>query len=96
MPYINPNDRLKTVDWMRKAVFYQIFIDRFRQGNLTKDTSYINMKWGDLPTPKSFAGGDIRGIIEKLDYLKDLSVDLESQVRYPGLQKSRPAVWKSF
>ena len=75
MPYINPNDRLKTVDWMRKAVFYQTFIDRFRQGNLTKDTSYINMKWGDLPTPKSFAGGDIRGIIEKLDYLKELGIN---------------------
>ena len=33
------------------------------------------MKWGDLPTPKSFAGGDIRGIIEKLDYLKELGIN---------------------
>ena len=36
MPYINQNDVLKTVDWMRDAVFYQIFIDRFYQGNQKK------------------------------------------------------------
>lgn len=46
MPYINQNDVLKTVDWMRDAVFYQIFIDRFYQGNMQKDTGYINMAWG--------------------------------------------------
>ena len=32
------------------------------------------MEWGALPTPKSFAGGDLCGIIEKLDYLKDLGI----------------------
>lgn len=74
MPYINQNDVLKTVDWMRDAVFYQIFIDRFYQGNQKKDTSYINMAWGGKPTPKSFAGGDIDGIIEKLDYLEALGI----------------------
>lgn len=74
MPYINQNDVLKTVDWMRDAVFYQIFIDRFYQGNMQKDTGYINMAWGDKPTPESFAGGDIEGIIEKLDYLQKLGV----------------------
>lgn len=74
MPYINGNDVLNVVDWMRNAVFYQIFVDRFRRGNTKKDTAYINMKWGDKPTPKNFAGGDLRGIIEKIDYLKDLGV----------------------
>lgn len=74
MPYINRNDLLETVDWMRTAVFYQIFVERFYQGDKRKDDSYINMKWGELPTPKSFAGGDIRGIIEKLDYIKGLGV----------------------
>lgn len=72
MPYINRYDLLETVDWMRTAVFYQIFVERFYQGDKRKDDSYINMKWGELPTPKSFAGGDIRGIIEKLDYIKGL------------------------
>lgn len=75
MPYLNQNDLLETVDWMRGAVFYQIFIDRFYQGKKGKDTSYVNMAWGEKPTPKSFAGGDLAGILEKLDYIKDLGVN---------------------
>lgn len=74
MPYINKNDVMDTVEWMRSAVFYQIFVERFRQGNEKKDTSYINMKWDEKPTPKSFAGGDLAGIIEKMDYLKELGI----------------------
>ena len=74
MPYINENDLLKTVQWMKKIVFYQIFVDRFRQGDYRKNMEYINMGWEDRPTPKSFAGGDIPGIIEKLDYLKQLGI----------------------
>ena len=66
---------MDTVDWMRSAVFYQIFVERFRQGNEKKDTSYINMKWDEKPTPKSFAGGDLAGIIEKMDYLKELGIN---------------------
>lgn len=75
MPYINKNDVMDTVDWMRSAVFYQIFVERFRQGNEKKGTSYINMKWDEKPTPKSFAGGDLAGIIEKMDYLKELGIN---------------------
>lgn len=71
-PYINDVDIVKCVPWMKKAVFYQIFVDRFNMGNKEKDTSYVNLKWGDVPNPKSFAGGDLKGIIEKLDYIKEL------------------------
>lgn len=74
LPYINANDVMPMVDWMKQATFYQIFVDRFYMGNRAKDTSYINMKWEDKPTPKSFAGGDIRGITEKLDYLMELGI----------------------
>lgn len=74
MPYINRNDCMPVVDWMRSAVFYQIFVERFAMGDRDKDTSYINMEWGELPLPKSFAGGDLRGVIEKLDYLKKLGI----------------------
>lgn len=74
LPYINKNDVMPVVPWMKNAVFYQIFVERFFMGNTTKDKSYINMQWDEKPTPKSFAGGDIRGIIQKLDYLEELGI----------------------
>lgn len=75
LAYINEVDIMKSVNWMKTAVFYQIFVDRFNIGDNNKDTSYVNMKWGELPKPKSFAGGDLKGIIEKLPYLRDLGVN---------------------
>ncbi len=74
MPYINQNDVLPVVPWMRSAVFYQIFVDRFCRGDMQKDDSYIDMEWGDIPTPKNHAGGDLKGVISKLDYLKELGI----------------------
>lgn len=71
-PYINEADIHRCVPWMKTAVFYQIFVDRFSMGDKEKDKSYINCKWGDIPTPKTFAGGDLRGIIEKLDYIRGI------------------------
>ncbi len=75
MPYINKSDIHEVVDWMRGAVFYEIFIDRFYQGKNEKDTAYINLDWGEIPNPKSFTGGDIPGITKKLDYIKGLGVN---------------------
>lgn len=75
LAYINEADILKPVEWMRTATFYQIFVERFFMGDKSKDKSYINMKWGDLPTPKSFAGGDLQGIIKKLDYISQLGIN---------------------
>ncbi len=74
-PYINTVDILKKEEWLSQACFYQIFIDRFFIGDDDKDKSYINLKWGEIPSPKSFAGGDIKGIIDKLDYIKQLGCD---------------------
>ncbi len=73
--YINKCDIMKPVGWMKTAAFYQIFVDRFNMGNTQKDKSYINLKWGDIPDPKSFAGGDIKGITQKLPYLCGLGIN---------------------
>lgn len=73
--YINNSDVHKKVGYMDNALFYEIFVDRFRMGNIKKDTSYINMKWGDKPTPKSFLGGDLEGIRKELKYIKKLGVN---------------------
>ena len=75
MPYINSADLFEPVDWMKDAVFYQIFVERFRRGDFSKDDSYINQNWEGFPSPHSFAGGDLRGIIEKLDHIKSLGVN---------------------
>lgn len=75
LPYINMNDVHQTVEWVKSAVFYQVFVDRFKMGIKDKDTSYINLKWGEKPNPKSFAGGDIPGITEKLDYICSLGAN---------------------
>ena len=74
LAYINEADIMRPVEWMRTAVFYQIFVERFLMGDEGKDKSYINLQWGQLPTPKSFSGGDLEGIIQKLDYLKELGI----------------------
>lgn len=68
--YINRADIMERVEWMKDAIFYQIFVERFHMGETTKDTSYINCRWGDIPNPKTFAGGDLKGITKKLDYIK--------------------------
>ena len=73
--YINESDVHKPVPWMQEACFYQIFIDRFFQGSTEKDTSYIDLPWGRIPNPKSFAGGDLKGIQKKLPYLQELGVN---------------------
>ena len=74
-PYINKADIMHDVLWMHNAVFYQIFVDRFAMGDANKDKAYINCKWGDVPTPSTFAGGDLVGICENLDYIKSLGVN---------------------
>jgi glycosidase len=74
-PYANEADVHHGLGWAKDAVAYQIFVDRFSQGDFEKDCSYINKEWGDIPQVKSFYGGDLKGIENHLDYLIDLGVN---------------------
>ena len=74
-PYINPGDVHRKVSWVSGAIVYQIFVERFFVGEGENKKEYVNLKWGDIPNPKSFAGGDLEGIRKKLDYLQDLGVN---------------------
>ena len=61
-------------DWVQDAIFYQIFPDRFHNANPANDPPNVQ-HWGAEPTVNGFQGGDLRGILQKLDYLQDLSVN---------------------
>ena len=59
--------------WVQDAVFYQVFPDRFYNGDPTNDPPNVEA-WGAPPTLWGYQGGDLRGIQNRLDYLQDLGV----------------------
>ncbi|MFQ5854046.1 MAG: glycoside hydrolase family 13 protein [Anaerolineae bacterium] len=62
-----------TPDWVKDAVFYQIFPDRFARSDAVPKPSNLE-RWDDPPTRRGFKGGDLLGVVERLDYLQDLGV----------------------
>ncbi len=60
--------------WVQDAVFYQIFPDRFANGDTANDPPGTRA-WGGTPTPGNFFGGDLRGILNRLDYISSLGVN---------------------
>lgn len=79
-----------TPDWAKGAVFYQIFVDRFYNGDTSNDVldqEYVYIgegtvrvtDWNKYPAAmgvREFYGGDLKGVRRKLDYLKDLGVEV--------------------
>ncbi|MCL2189969.1 MAG: glycoside hydrolase family 13 protein [Defluviitaleaceae bacterium] len=76
-------------DWARGAVMYQIFVDRFYNGDPSNDVvdreyAYLGVTakawpWGKDIQPLdvcNFYGGDLRGVMQKMEYLKDLGVEV--------------------
>lgn len=62
-----------TPDWVKDAVFYQIFPDRFARSDALSKPSNLE-RWADPPTRHGFKGGDLPGVVEHLDYLQDLGI----------------------
>ena len=60
-------------DWVRDAVFYQIFPDRFANGDRGNDPPGT-VAWSESPTRDNFFGGDLAGITAKLSHLEQLGV----------------------
>lgn len=80
-----------TPDWAKGAIMYQIFTDRFCNGDLENDVRdgeylYVNGQpvshvddWSQYPSAldvNNFYGGDLAGVLSKLDYLKHLGVEV--------------------
>ncbi|MEJ7639886.1 MAG: alpha-amylase family glycosyl hydrolase [Singulisphaera sp.] len=64
----------QTPDWVRDAIFYQIFPDRFARSMSVPKPSGLEA-WGAPPTNHGYQGGDLVGVVERLDYLLDLGVN---------------------
>lgn len=73
--YLAQGDLYEESTWMQDAVVYQIFPDRFNNGDKSIDPENTS-PWGGEVETKSMFGGDLQGIIDKLDYLEDLGVNL--------------------
>ena len=75
LPYIHEIDGCQVPSWVSNTVWYQIFPERFANGNpnLTPDGARA---WNAEISPErdDFFGGDLQGIIDHLDYLKDLGI----------------------
>ncbi len=74
-PYVHKEELYKPLLWTRDAIVYQIFPDRFCNGDRSNDPQKTKY-WGGQVDSNSFFGGDIRGIINHIDYLNDLGVTL--------------------
>lgn len=66
---------IATPKWVREAVFYQIFPDRFAKSSRVNKTGLNLEPWNAPPTSHGFKGGDLLGIVEHMDYLKDLGIN---------------------
>ena len=79
-----------TPEWAKESVMYQVFVDRFNKGNKrmpVRDDAVMIEDWdngipeyppysGAPMKNNSFFGGNLHGVIEKLDYLEDLGINL--------------------
>ncbi|MDR0285565.1 MAG: glycoside hydrolase family 13 protein [Propionibacteriaceae bacterium] len=65
---------MTTPDWLADAVFYQIFPDRFANGDPALNPVGV-VPWDAVPTRDNFFGGDLAGIAAHLDHLTDLGVN---------------------
>jgi cyclomaltodextrinase len=64
-------DSIVTPEWVKHAVFYQIFPDRFaRSERLAKPTNLE--PWDSEPTSSGYKGGDLLGVLERLDHIQEL------------------------
>lgn len=73
-PYLNSIDVMTPPEWVKDAIFYQIFPERFANGDPTNDPDGV-LPWGGTPTPTNFFGGDLQGVIDHLDYLSELGIN---------------------
>lgn len=68
---------IKTPDWVKHAIFYQIYPDAFARRVPAHQKWLLDIPledWDAPPTYQGYKGGNLWGVIDKLDYLKDLGI----------------------
>ncbi|MBM7702620.1 glycoside hydrolase family 13 protein [Metabacillus iocasae] len=74
-PFLNNADVFRAPAWVKDTIWYQIFPERFANGDSSLNPEGA-LEWGSTaPTPTNFFGGDFQGVIEHLDYLSDLGIN---------------------
>ncbi len=73
--YINEQDLFQVPEWAKEGIVYQIFPERFANGNKRNDPKHVE-PWGGKPKTDNFFGGDLDGIINHLSYLEDLGINV--------------------
>ena len=74
IPYLHENELFTPPEWVKQTVWYQIFPERFANGNHENDPEHT-LPWGsEEPKNDNFFGGDFEGILEHLDYLENLGI----------------------
>lgn len=75
-PFINEIDIFKAPDWVNDTIWYQIFPERFANGDNSNDLPVV-LPWGSVKENVKndmFFGGDLQGIIDHLDYINTLGI----------------------
>ena len=75
MPWMNPIDVNKVPAWVNETIWYQIFPERFCNGDASLNPENTKpWKYEGGIGHNDFYGGDLKGMTDKLDYLKDLGI----------------------
>ncbi|SEN06222.1 alpha-glycosidase [Lihuaxuella thermophila] len=73
--YIHPTEVFMTPEWAKDGVVYQIFPERFHNGDKSNDPRGAEPWTADArPRHDSFYGGDLQGVIDRLPYLEQLGI----------------------
>ncbi|MDQ0352172.1 hypothetical protein J2R98_002006 [Alkalibacillus filiformis] len=74
-PYLNKVDVFQAPEWVKDTVWYQIFPERFANGDPSINPEGT-LPWGsEAPSPTNFFGGDFEGVMQNLDHLEELGVN---------------------
>lgn len=73
-PWMNASDIMETPDWAANTIWYQIFPDRFCNGDAKRDPEWVKPWKCEKVSYFDVYGGDIQGIRKKIPYLKELGI----------------------